>query len=72
MNRRYPAPVTRRSAVPELKLEYEESHHGVRQDFAHLMIAFFAWRTESQFPVRMPTGLALFTRAIPAANSGAR
>jgi len=53
-------------------LEYEESHHGVRQDFAHLMIAFFAWRTESQFPVRMPTGLALFTRAIPAANSGAR
>jgi hypothetical protein len=31
-----------------------------------------AWRNDSQFPDRTPTIFALFTRAIPAANSGAR
>ena len=31
-----------------------------------------ACRADSQFPIRMPTDFALFTRAMPAANSGAR
>jgi len=30
-----------------------------------------AWRSDSQFLVRMPCVFALFTRAMPAANSGA-
>ena len=31
----------------------------------------FAWRADSQLPVRTPTHFALFTRAMPAASSGA-
>ena len=46
-----------------------------RRPFSVVMSGVFksvcACRADSQFPIRMPTDFALFTRLMPAANSGA-
>src|SRR5712691_8744403 len=62
----------RRKSAPE-----ENSQNGPiaqspsRGNVGRIEKGLWAWRTESQLPTRIPVDLALLTRLIPAANSGA-
>jgi len=40
-------------------------------EISGVLRSVWACRNDSQFPTRMPTDFALFTRVMPAANSGA-